>query len=107
MGTGEIILAAIGASGSVFSFFVGRGLKKAEASKTSAEAVNISVATTEKAVAIWEELNKNLHSELEILRDQVNSLKEENEKLHRENMILQKQIMELVSEVEKLKKLVA
>lgn len=85
--------------------FIGKRHEAAKAKKTDAEAESINVATTEKAIAIWEQLNGQLHTELGALRIQIDALKLENGNMHRENNELRKQIESLSGEVQALKQI--
>lgn len=101
-----IITAVIGAVTAIGGGLLGKRLEKAKAKKIAAEADSISVETTERAVGMWEDLNKQLHHELGILRTQIGELRKENVKLHDENLELKKQIDTLSGEVNKLKKII-
>lgn len=102
MDTAQIveIIAAVGAV--IGGFFAGKGFERAKTKKVEAETDSISVSSAERAVNIWEELNKRLSSELENLRVQISEIKAENKKLHLENHELTKQVGILRQEVKRL-----
>jgi peptidoglycan hydrolase CwlO-like protein len=100
------IIAVVTAIASALGGIVfGKKHEKAKTKKTDAEADSITVSTTEKAVAIWEQLNGQLHNELGQLRIQIDNLRKENGNLHKENIELKKQIASLTYEVENLKEI--
>jgi len=94
------VIAAVGAV--VGGFFAGKGFEKAKTKKVEAETESITVESAEKAVGIWENLNKRLSEELGNLRMQISEIKLENGKLHRENQELTRQVGILRQEVERL-----
>lgn len=103
MNSGEIVTLILGATGTIGGFFAGKRTQAAKALKIEAEAGSIALTSSEKAVAIWERLNKQLNTELEIFRLQVEEIKKENENLHRENLELKRQIELLRDEIRALK----
>lgn len=107
MDTATIVTIITGAATAVGGIFVGKRQERAKARKTEVESDSIAVATTEKAVGIWQELNGQLHVELEKLREQIDELRVENLKLHKENLELKTQINQLSNEVDRLKKMVS
>lgn len=97
------IVEIIAAAGAVIGgFFAGKGFEKAKTKKVEAETDSITVESAEKAVTIWENLNKRLSEELGNLRSQISEIKLENGKLHRENQELTRQVNILRQEVERL-----
>ena len=102
MDTAQLIQILGGVATAIGGFFVGKGLEKAKTKKVEAETDSITVESAEKAVSIWENLNKRLSEELGNLRSQISEIKLENGKLHRENQELTRQVNILRQEVERL-----
>ncbi len=102
MEAAQIIEIAVGVIVGVGGFFAGKGFEKAKTKKVEAETDSITVASAERAVNIWEELNKRLSGELDNLRFQISEIKSENKKLHEENRELKTQVGILTQEVKRL-----
>lgn len=105
MDASQILQIVIGVGTGLVGVFVGKGVEKAKTKKLDAETESITVSSTERAINIWENLNQQLHDELESLRNQVMDIKRENGKLHRENEELRLEVGMLRSEVKRLTKL--
>lgn len=105
MDASQILQIVIGVGTGLVGVFVGKGVEKAKTKKLDAETESITVSSTERAINIWENLNQQLHDELESLRNQVMDIKRENGKLHRENEELRLEVGMLRNEVERLTKL--
>lgn len=105
MDTAQIIQVLAGTAAAFGGFFVGKGLEKAKTKKVEAETDSINISSTERAINIWENLNKQLHDELQSLRNQVMEIKRENGILHKENVELKKQVGILSEEVKRLTQL--
>lgn len=103
MNAGEIVTLILGATGTIGGFLAGKRTQAAKASKIEAEAESIALSSSEKAVALWEKLNKQLNAELETLRLQVEQIRKENINLHKENLELQRQVELLRDEIRALK----
>jgi len=105
MDASQILQIVIGVGTGLVGVFVGKGVEKAKTKKLDAETESITVSSTERAINIWENLNQQLHDELESLRNQVMDIKRENGKLHRENEELRLEVGMLRNEVKRLTKL--
>lgn len=105
MDASQILQIVIGLGTGLVGVFVGKGVEKAKTKKLDAETESITVSSTERAINIWENLNQQLHDELESLRNQVMDIKRENGKLHRENEELRMEVGMLRNEVKRLTKL--
>lgn len=105
MDTAQIIQILGGVATAIGGFFVGKGLEKAKTKKLDAETESINISSTERAINIWENLNQQLHDELQSLRSQVMEIKRENGILHKENEELKKQVSILSGEVKRLTQL--
>lgn len=105
MDASQILQIVIGVGTGLVGVFVGKGVERAKTKKLDAETESITVSSTEKAINIWENLNQQLHDELESLRNQVMDIKRENGKLHRENEELRMEVGMLRNEVKRLTKL--
>jgi len=105
MDASQILQIVIGVGTGLVGVFVGKGVERAKTKKLDAETESITVSSTERAINIWENLNQQLHDELESLRNQVMDIKRENGKLHRENEELRLEVGMLRSEVKRLTKL--
>lgn len=105
MDTAQILQILVGVATGLVGVFVGKGVERAKTKKLDAETESITVSSTERAINIWENLNQQLHDELESLRNQVMDIKRENGKLHRENEELRLEVGMLRSEVKRLTKL--
>lgn len=105
MDTAQILQILVGVATGLVGVFVGKGVEKAKTKKLDAETESITVSSTERAINIWENLNQQLHDELESLRNQVMDIKRENGKLHRENEELRMEVGMLRNEVKRLTKL--
>jgi len=105
MDASQILQIVIGVGTGLVGVFVGKGVEKAKTKKLDAETESITVSSTERAINIWENLNQQLHDELESLRNQVMDIKRENGKLHRENEELRMEVGMLRNEVKRLTKL--
>ena len=105
MDASQILQIVIGVGTGLVGVFVGKGVERAKTKKLDAETESITVSSTERAINIWENLNQQLHDELESLRNQVMDIKRENGKLHRENEELRLEVGMLRNEVKRLTKL--
>lgn len=105
MDTAQILQILVGVATGLIGVFVGKGVERAKTKKIDAETESITVSSTERAINIWENLNQQLHDELESLRNQVMDIKRENGKLHRENEELRMEVGMLRNEVKRLTKL--
>ena len=105
MDASQILQIVIGVGTGLVGVFVGKGVERAKTKKLDAETESITVSSTERAINIWENLNQQLHDELESLRNQVMDIKRENGKLHRENEELRMEVGMLRNEVKRLTKL--
>ena len=105
MDASQILQIVIGVGTGLVGVFVGKGVERAKTKKLDAETESITVTRTQRAINIWENLNQQLHDELESLRNQVMDIKRENGKLHRENEELRLEVGMLRNEVKRLTKL--
>lgn len=105
MGTGEILTIIGGTLTTAIGWAFGRKSERSKIKKLDAESDSITVASTEKAVMIWEGLNQQLSRELEIMRREMGEIKAQNIQLHKENVELKEQVRVLSERVEELEEL--
>lgn len=116
MGTGEVLTIIGGALTTAIGWAFGRKSERAKIQKSDAEADGIAVASSERAVLIWERRNKELDNELKVLRHEMEEIRSQNTQLqikmaefgsqnaqlHKENVELKEQVRVLSGRVEEL-----